>query len=54
MTKVPKDPWGNEYGYEPPVGTQDCIVTCFGKDGQPGGEGDDRDYTNIMLKDGEK
>lgn len=48
---VPTDPWGTEYGYEPPSGGEpDPIITCFGKDGTPGGEGDERDVTNIDIK----
>ncbi|MBK7876574.1 MAG: type II secretion system major pseudopilin GspG [Planctomycetes bacterium] len=40
--KVPKDPWKQEYSYEPPTGSgnQDPHVWSYGKDGQPGGEDD--------------
>ncbi len=44
-TVVPKDPWGNEYVYNPPEGTSDFELYCYGKDGVPGGEGDDRDLS---------
>ena len=47
---VPKDPWGNEYGYEPPVGREPYLVICYGRDGAPGGEGDDRDVTSRDIK----
>ena len=47
---LPKDPWGNEYGYEPPIGTQDYRIICYGRDGAPGGEGDDRDYDTHQLR----
>ena len=43
-TKLPKDPWKNEYQYDPPQSGQPRPrVYSFGKDGQPGGEGEDRD-----------
>src|SRR5262245_52185575 len=51
---VPKDPWGNPYGYEPPPsGSAKFRVFSLGKDGVPGGEADDRDIDNIMIKNGE-
>jgi general secretion pathway protein G len=53
QTQVPKDPWGNEYGYEPPTsGSRKFRVFSYGKDGTPGGEGDDADIDNIMIRDG--
>jgi general secretion pathway protein G len=53
-TVVPKDPWGKEYGYEAPMGGMpDPRVICYGQDGSPGGEGDDRDRDSMMLKNGE-
>ena len=51
---VPKDPWGNEYFYEPPSGASPMpIIGSYGKDGSPGGEGDNRDFTNEMIKNEE-
>ena len=50
---VPTDPWGNEYGFQPPSGGQPYVITCFGRDGVPGGDGDDKDFTNIMIKNKE-
>ena len=51
---VPKDPWGNEYIYEPPAsGSRKFRVISFGKDGTPGGEGDDADIDNIKIQNGE-
>ncbi len=49
---LPKDPWGNEYAYEPPIGTDDHRVICYGADGVPGGDpmSDDKDYDTIMLR----
>ena len=53
QTQVPKDPWGNEYGYEPPPsGSRKYRVFSFGKDGTPGGDGDDADIDNVMIRDG--
>jgi general secretion pathway protein G len=53
QTQVPKDPWGNEYGYEPPPsGSRKFRVYSYGKDGTPGGEGDDADIDSQMIRDG--
>lgn len=50
---VPLDPWKNEYMYEPPSsGNPDPRVFTYGKDGAPGGEGDDADIDNIQIKEG--
>ncbi|MBB4187345.1 general secretion pathway protein G [Sinorhizobium terangae] len=38
-----KDPWGNVYRYQAPEGDQSFVVSSFGRDGKPGGEGEDRD-----------
>ena len=49
---VPKDPWRREYRYEPP--TEDRPkprVFCLGKDGLPGGEGDDADTDELFYLD---
>ena len=46
---VPLDPWKNPYVYEPPLGNQPYTVLSYGKDGAPGGEGDDQDITNIDV-----
>jgi general secretion pathway protein G len=46
---VPTDPWGFEYGYEPPEGGNRLRVFTFGADGAPGGEGKDKDFDNIMI-----
>ena len=42
---IPSDPWGNPYHYTyPGTGGKDTFeVTSYGKDGQPGGTGDDED-----------
>ncbi|WP_368564619.1 type II secretion system major pseudopilin GspG [Pseudoxanthomonas sp. UTMC 1351] len=40
---VPADPWGNAYIYQVPGATADYDVISYGKDGRPGGEGEDAD-----------
>ena len=48
---VPLDPWGNPYDYQPAApGQAKFRVICYGKDGQPGGEGDDEDFDNVSIK----
>ncbi len=52
---VPKDPWGNPYQFEPPTSGSDKFrVISYGKDGQPGGEGDDADIDNIKIRNNEQ
>ena len=49
---IPKDPWRNEYMYEAPTpGQPQPRVYSYGKDGQPGGEGDDADFDNITIRE---
>jgi general secretion pathway protein G len=50
QTWLPKDPWGREYLYELPNAqhADPRIWTC-GKDGLPGGGGDDADLGNWMM-----
>jgi general secretion pathway protein G len=51
---VPLDPWKNEYQYEPPSGgSPHPNVWTFGKDGEPGGEGENRDITYEMIRNGQ-
>jgi general secretion pathway protein G len=46
-SKLPKDPWGNEYVYmSPGVHNEDYDLYSLGKDGIEGGEGYDADITN--------
>ncbi len=41
------DPWNNPYVYQSPgPDGQDFLVTCYGADGAPGGEGDAADITS--------
>ena len=49
--KVPKDQWGNEFVYISPGVNGDFDLTSYGKDGVPGGEGEDnRDINNWELE----
>jgi general secretion pathway protein G len=44
---IPMDPWGNPYVYQAPgPDGQDFLVTSYGVDGAPGGEGDAADITS--------
>jgi len=46
-SKLPTDPWGNEYMYmSPGVHNEDYDLYSLGKDGIEGGEGYDADITN--------
>jgi general secretion pathway protein G len=40
---VPNDPWGRPYQYRAPAGDKDYEITSLGKDGTPGGEGENAD-----------
>ena len=44
--EAPPDPWGHVYVYKSPGSKGDYEVLSYGKDGQPGGTGDDADITN--------
>ncbi len=43
---VPADPWGRPYLYASPGSHGDYDLQSLGKDGQPGGDGDDADLTS--------
>lgn len=49
LKKIPLDPWKNPYVYEPGLGSQPYRVLSYGKDGAPGGEGEDADITNLTI-----
>ncbi|MDY7574752.1 type II secretion system major pseudopilin GspG [Actimicrobium sp. CCI2.3] len=40
---VPPDPWGHPYAYRAPGTKSDFEITSLGRDGQPGGAGEDAD-----------
>lgn len=43
---VPLDPWGKSYMYKQPGEKGDYDIVSYGKDGQPGGTGENADITN--------
>ena len=43
---VPPDPWGKDYVYKIPGERGDYDLFSYGKDGQPGGTGENADITN--------
>lgn len=43
---VPQDPWGRAYQYKAPGAKAEFEITSLGKDGQPGGEGDNADISS--------
>ena len=45
-SKVPKDPWGNDFVYLSPGNHGDFDLTCLGADGESGGEGVNKDINN--------
>ena len=45
--EVPRDPWGNAYNYAAPgTHNNDFDLSSFGKDGRPGGSGENADLGN--------
>lgn len=47
LTKaVPKDPWGHDYVYRSPGEHGEFDLSSLGRDGRPGGDGDDADIVN--------
>lgn len=43
---VPLDPWGHPYQYRSPGAKGDFDIISLGRDGQPGGAGEDADISN--------
>jgi general secretion pathway protein G len=50
--EMPKDPWGNDYQYMLQGGKP--VISSYGGDGAPGGEGGDADLTSKDSKDTKK
>ncbi|MCX7634723.1 MAG: type II secretion system major pseudopilin GspG [Syntrophales bacterium] len=44
--KVPKDPWGRDFVYLSPGTHGDFDLSSYGADGEPGGEGKDKDINS--------
>ena len=54
QTVVPRDPWGNEYIFEPEgSGDAGYLIWTYGADGSQGGEGKNLDFNNQMIRNGE-
>ncbi len=49
-SKVPRDPWGNEYVYIHPGEHGGYDLSSYGRDGEKGGEGDDADINLWELE----
>jgi general secretion pathway protein G len=49
--RVPSDPWGVDYFYEPPTDGDNYVVGTYGRDGVAGGEGEDADITNETVRE---
>lgn len=43
---VPKDPWDRPYHYQSPGEHGEYDLFSYGRDGSPGGEGEDKDITS--------
>lgn len=43
---VPLDPWGKPYNYKSPGEHGEVDIFSYGRDGTPGGSGEDADITN--------
>lgn len=48
--RVPRDPWDNPFVYLSPGQHGDFDLSSYGADGEPGGEGNDRDINNWELE----
>jgi general secretion pathway protein G len=44
--EVPNDPWGHPYVYRSPGAKGEYEIVSYGKDGQPGGAGENADISN--------
>lgn len=54
LSKVPRDPWGNDYQYTSPGRKGRFEIVCYGADKREGGEGADTDITSDDLGDSSK
>jgi general secretion pathway protein G len=48
--KIAKDPWGNEYIYLSPGSHGDYDIISYGADGEPGGEGENKDIKSWEIE----
>lgn len=44
--EVPADPWGRPYVYQQPGSNTELDLSSLGRDGRPGGNGEDADIVN--------
>ena len=44
LSKVPLDPWKNDYVYNCPGRSSAYEIVCYGADGREGGEGENEDF----------
>jgi general secretion pathway protein G len=44
--ELPNDPWGKPYSYQYPGSHGEYDLFSYGRDGSPGGEGEDKDVVN--------
>ena len=49
-SELPKDPWNLEYLYDAPTDGDNYRIYSLGKDGQPGGEGENADIDQISIR----
>lgn len=49
LDRLPSDPWGNPYQYLSPGNNGEIDIYTLGRDGRPGGEGEDADIGNWDL-----
>ena len=49
-SRVPKDPWGNEFIYLSPGLKGDFDIISYGADGVPGGEKENKDINNWEIE----
>jgi len=47
--ELPRDPWNLEYLFDPATDGSNYRIYTLGKDGQPGGEGDNADMDQISI-----
>ena len=50
LDRLPKDPWTNPYLYLNPGNNSEIDIYTLGRDGRPGGEGEDADIGNWNIE----
>ena len=50
LSKIPLDPWGNDYEYVSPGEREDFDIICYGADGEEGGEDYDADIQSWEIE----